>query len=107
VAALGSAMMSFMPLIVARTSFWMSCGFFWMVSSETKMAWAMLLKYTSAQSTSTCEPASLDHTVHSGTLAIAAAFLPANCCQTPVGPTAWMLTSFLVRPTLLSMPSRA
>ena len=100
-------MMSRMPFKVARTSFWMSSGFLAIVSSLAKMAWAMLLKYTSAGKMSTLAPAAMAVAVQSGTAAMATAFLAVNCCHTPAGPADWMSKSFLVKPDLLNMPSNA
>ena len=78
-----------------------------MVSSETKIAWAMLLKYTSEGMIETLAPASMAITVQSGVDAMATDFLLTKSCHTPAGPAAWMSKSFLVKPDLESIPRSA
>ena len=100
-------MMSFMPLSVAVTIFWMSCGFFWIVSSEAMMACAMLLKSESEGITSMFFFAPITSAVQSGVEAKASDWPERKSFQTFTGPAAWALTSSLVMPWLASMPSSA
>ena len=103
----GSAMTSFRPLSVARTTFWISSGRFWIVSSEAMIACAMLLNSVSDGMISMFFLASMICAVQSGTEASASAWPERNSFHTLTGPAAWALTSSLVMPWLASMPSSA